>query len=663
MPGRYLAELKRRSGDDGEISRPKRARHVPSQETDGLLPRAPTDCSDEPGRLEEVSRDTLNGNKSTQSVPPIVNPLASGLAEFVTDNNGRKCFLGPSSTWAYSQQVMQMIKRHLPDGETRKVPFNPDGSAFVIESPAIKPTGPLTMQQLPSLDFGLYLVNAVKFRLGQLYHVFDEQTFMPKLYDFYSNGGPSREPLLEDRLWYVQYLTITGIGHALLFEFIEEKPAGFVLIARALELLPDILRLYQDPLLSIEILCGLALYLQCMDHRNSAYAHIGLALRLALSKGLHREMASVDMNHAETRRRQAIWWTVYILDRKFSSLMGAPTSIHDEDVTVPLPGPVNSHAVKGLSVHVAVSRLLAQVVNSIYGVDGKVGPSFLRNMQGVLRSMAALVPELERAFEIKLDSSRPISRVAATLNLYYHQCIVLATRPLLMCLLRNFLEQRNSEKVSRKEVTEPIKALLKASRDSATKSLAILAVLQSQQLLDVFVPFDLESTFSCAFVLSLMSTLPSIPAQDIFYVDKSFAILNYMIQRGNRVAEYRKGELENLFGFLEALRNSTDQVNHAESSDNTAESMQTPGISIARTNDALMHPPESNMGALESTLGPLNGLSPDTMLLIAGLLDWEPTDDLFQYPLSTEWLWAEPQVLHYTADAATKTTEGASGNS
>lgn len=59
--------------------------------------------------------------------------------------------------------------------------------------------------------------------------------------------------------------------------------------------------------------------------------------------------------------------------------------------------------------------------SAIYGVDGKVGPSFLKNMQTVLRSMAALVPELERMFEVKLDSSRPISRVAATLNLYYHQ--------------------------------------------------------------------------------------------------------------------------------------------------------------------------------------------------------------------------------------------------
>ncbi|KAF2998050.1 hypothetical protein E8E14_005142 [Neopestalotiopsis sp. 37M] len=535
---RYLAELKRRSGEDGETSRSKRTRHAPVEETGGTLPRDPAGFVHGPGQPEDLTGDAHTGSKSSESVPAIINPLASGLAEFVTDNNGRRCFLGPSSTWAYSQQVMHMIKRHLPNGETMQVPFNPDGSAFVIESPTITPVGPLTMQQLPSLDLSLYLVNTVKFRLGQLYHVFDEQTFIPKLYDFYSKGGPSREPPLEDRLWFVQYLTVMGIGHALLYEFIEEKPAGFVLIARALELLPDILYLYKDPLLSIEILCGLALYLQCIDHRNSAYGHIGLALRLSLSKGLHREMESVDMNNSETQRRHAIWWTVYILDRKLSSLMGAPTSVHDEDVTAPLPALTNALTAKGLGVHVRVSRLLAKVVNY------------------------------------------------------------------------------------------------------------------------VFVPFDLESTFACAFVLSLMSTLPSVPAQDIFYVDISFAILNYMIQRGNRVAEYRKGELENLFGFLEALRNSIEQVDHVDHGDNTIESAQTSELTATRTDSASFHPSGPGTDSLQSTLAPLNGLSPDTMLSIAGLLDWQPPqDDFLKYPSSSDWLWAEPHDLHYSAETGSNAGE------
>ena len=67
----------------------------------------------------------------------------------------------------------------------------------------------------------------------------------------------------------------------------------------------------------------------------------------------------------------------------------------------------------------------------------------------------------------------------------YGQCIVLATRPILMCLLRERLDlrsQRSSETQSR-EISEPIKALLRTSADSAHKTLRILAALQSQDLL------------------------------------------------------------------------------------------------------------------------------------------------------------------------------------
>lgn len=58
---------------------------------------------------------------------------------------------------------------------------------------------------------------------------------------------------------------------------------------------------------------------------------------------------------------------------------------------------------------------------AVYGVDGNLDPSFLRNIQQILRDMARLSSELSGVFEFKFDYSEPISRVSATLNLYYHQ--------------------------------------------------------------------------------------------------------------------------------------------------------------------------------------------------------------------------------------------------
>lgn len=45
--------------------------------------------------------------------------------------------------------------------------------------------------------------------------------------------------------------------------------------------------------------------------------------------------------------------------------MGAPNSIQDEDITVTLPeAGNNAQTARALSVHVALSRLLAKVLNS-----------------------------------------------------------------------------------------------------------------------------------------------------------------------------------------------------------------------------------------------------------------------------------------------------------
>lgn len=57
-----------------------------------------------------------------------------------------------------------------------------------------------------------------------------------------------------------------------------------------------------------------------------------------------------------------------------------------------------------------------------------------------------------------------------------------------MCLLRDKLEQRNNDSKDSREMAGPIKAFLKTSCESASKSLGILSALQSQDLLGMHSP-------------------------------------------------------------------------------------------------------------------------------------------------------------------------------
>lgn len=56
-----------------------------------------------------------------------------------------------------------------------------------------------------------------------------------------------------------------------------------------------------------------------------------------------------------------------MLDREFAALIGAPSSIRDEDITVMLPAEVESSVEDiNLTLHVRLSRLIAQILTSKY---------------------------------------------------------------------------------------------------------------------------------------------------------------------------------------------------------------------------------------------------------------------------------------------------------
>lgn len=67
--------------------------------------------------------------------------------------------------------------------------------------------------------------------------------------------------------------------------------------------------------------------------------------------------------------------------------MGAPNSIQDEDITVPLPeAGNNAQTARALSVHVALSRLLAKVLNSECLHTTASSPSLTPKFHSCIRS-------------------------------------------------------------------------------------------------------------------------------------------------------------------------------------------------------------------------------------------------------------------------------------
>ncbi|KAM0279868.1 hypothetical protein ACHAO9_011494 [Fusarium lateritium] len=504
---------------------------------------------------------------------------------------------------------MGMIRQYVDQEASPEVPLNHDGAAFNLELPSMKQSDvAISMESLPSLDYALYLTNTVKFHIVQTYHLFDEEHFMKSLMSLYNDGPP---PLsAENRMRYVQYFLVMALGKGLLTRGMSKAglPGGDYFM-RAMELFPNANDLYQDPILSIEVCCGIALYLQAVDHRNSAYLYLGMALRIALSQGLHRDIVSGVLDDPEVTRYRNTWWTLYILDRKLSSLMGAPCSIHDSDISVPIPrDQTASRKSSALDMHIKLSRLKAKVLDTVYGIDGRLDASFPKNTLSILTELAPLAAELNSS-DFKLDNQTPVSRVSATLNLCYHQCIVLATRPLLMCLLRDKLEMGRTGNDSHCEIVEPIKALLRTCYDSANKSLRILTKLQSQDLLELFLPFDLDHAFSAGFILALISAIQPFP--DVIgdsYFETITHLLDALIAGGNLPACFRRQELERLHDMLHLI-DQHDNAPQFEGQEN------------------------NNIPVLEE-----HGISPNQLLNVASMLDGHAYLNVDLGDVSS-WLW------------------------
>lgn len=464
-------------------------------------------------------------NDTAAAVDHVPNPLAPQRPSYALDSQGRMRYLGHSSTWSFNRQVLYVAEQH------SAVPnFSPycEGDAYDL---GLKEILPADLTGLPSKEVSLYLLQTIKFRTCSLFHLFDDADFGVNIDRFYENPTTFER---KSRIWFVHYLVLMAIGKAL----VSNVQAGAPLFARALRLLPDVTTLCSQPIVSSELLCSITLYLQCLDHRTSAHIYIGQAMRVAISHGLHWDVQAQDVGENLVHRCRRIWWTVYALDRRLSALCGTPNSLRDEDITTPLLPDANDPA---FFLGVKISQLFGNVLSTVYSVDGKLAQKFSTTVHTTLRAIAVLSDELASFSE---QCFGEVSRAAAHLNIAYHQCIILTTRPFLFALMQRRLA--DDPFASSFRLTASAKGLVQVCIDSAMQVLTILSNLQQHDLIDAFLPFDLDSAVSAAFVLLMAANVHPKLLPNREWLDVVYEVFDNMTSKGNALAPLRRLEVEEL---------------------------------------------------------------------------------------------------------------------
>jgi proline utilization trans-activator len=331
-------------------------------------------------------------------------------------------YLGTSSNWSFHGQVLSLVHEHMHKSPLPAADLLFDGSAYHLPWDGTRHLPESASPVIPSIDYAIFLINAVKFHCGDVMHFFEEGEFMLNLHDFYSSTGD--KVVWKERLWYIHFLMIIAFGKS----FVQQKshsprPPGADFLIHALQLLPDTNRLCRDPIVATEVLCCIALYLQSLDSRNAAHVTIGQAMRIALIQGMHTDMPVMNLGEAVVQRCRKIWWTIFILDRHMTALMGLPQSIRDEDVSCQLPDYSSSpQRAAALNMQIKLAKVHTDIASTVYGSNGRFRKKFVLSIKTVLDNLAGLAEELRTSFPLHTDKRfGGISRLPAHSHLYYYQ--------------------------------------------------------------------------------------------------------------------------------------------------------------------------------------------------------------------------------------------------
>ncbi|KNA95952.1 hypothetical protein FOXG_01324 [Fusarium oxysporum f. sp. lycopersici 4287] len=454
--------------------------------------------------------------------------------------NDVNVWLAPWSTWSFTLRLMLMLGDKLQPGGLNIPPQLIEEDVYKLSWTQLEKAD---VCGLPSLDYAIYLFHTFKFHLGQTYRLFDEVEFVNQIRDFYSDAQSKAE---ENRLWYVKFLLILAFGTAFLSSqpLPSKEPPGAKFFVRAMGLMPDHTALWKDSLFAIEVLAMVGLYLYSIDERESAHVYLGQAIRIAQLEGLHTQLPDNELGSETVTSCRDLWWTLYIMDRHFSSSLGLPMSVQDSDISTPVNPPnVGSQDDSARSLQVNLSHLLSVILTTLYKPEKTPLDQFLEQTKSILHTLAHHAQEIERIISLKFRNSvDTMPRGTKYITLLYHQCVIVATRPLLLSVLKERLDilgqpgNENSEAFLGQTA-----AVISTGIKSAVKTLQILT--SEYSLLEIFLPYDLEFTFGAALHLNMATALFPGVADDQGCRLLIHQLLDNMIARGNRLASVRKQEL------------------------------------------------------------------------------------------------------------------------
>ncbi|KKZ61729.1 hypothetical protein EMCG_03758 [[Emmonsia] crescens] len=545
------------------------------------------------------------------------NPLTEKIAHLVLSPEGDKRYFGNSSSASLGKKFLDFVKSFktkLDIGEDFITPTYNSSSNFSIRPNAHQ--FPPSTTSLPPFPFAKRLYAEQYAYIGTIFSFTSPETFEKNIREMYD-----REPDFSDKrdcLLYCQIFIILAFGQ--MYSINQwtsyDGPPGFEYFQQAMNLLPDI---HEQPSVTfVEVLSLVGYFFQNLNRRDAAFLYIGLALRMAISLGLHQEVSDDSLDDHAREHRRRLWWSVYSMDRILCVKSGNPLTIADEDIGVlppsRLPDEPKLCPATVLLHYTELSRILGKIMKNVYRTPRTTAYNLVSSVQSILAELTQWQSNLPQALQCdftRLDAE--ISRQSVSMFLHYSQCINMTARPLVFNVVRKCLQNheitgewpdwRNGLQQSTILVVE---TCIAAARNSA----AVMAAAAKQNLMATYGYMDGEHAFSAAIILVMINIAFPYNVRDRAAMKLALDVLNSMAERGNLHIRSLHHLLLNLYHTVTPLS--------AEPGDEPSSTSAAPTPAPAPAHEYISPPaepaPATSTNESESSPIPLPHVPPDDPL-------------------------------------------------
>jgi len=286
----------------------------------------------------------------------------------------------------------------------------------------------------------------------------------------------------------------------------------------------------------IELFSWVAMYLRILDKKSAAVIFTSNALQMAISLNLHKN---------DDMAGNKAWWSIFCLNRYFSTRIGKPLLLSIDQIQCPLPTD------EALIHYIELGQICDRINRSLF--DGKTEDTFHNNnyklIASIMQDLIKWKDNVPERFKLKITSSQEIlddnDRIVYTLHLNYLHHVYLTCIPILLKFafiqIKNYRQTKSIISID-SLLTKNWLNLIGKLINSCQLTIKIFMKLYKQNIVRTFGFTDLDYLFSTnlVFLIAMMLNINNIDFSFEEYLQWGLNFMNEMKNKGNLVA---KGKL------------------------------------------------------------------------------------------------------------------------